>query len=268
MKYVWIFAAVVILVRIDVVLKFFDRTAEKIQSSQSVELGPGDIAPGSEVVSLEADLSLKSSPHKKFISMLEDFHISADKSVKEKALELLRSHPTIFTERLDKDLEAAIYRWRDLLMQKNKETYDFLLELIKTLKGENLEMVKRFFSLTIEENIGEFLAAYSKSSDVNCLIMGYLSDPLPEEEKYNELNERLQALDAFLGSDKVNATNKAYAEKCHLVLKLQVDKLRLLFENADAVSNPSPAPTDEAASTPPVAAPAPDSAAPLPGTNP
>ena len=268
MKYVWIFAAVVILVRIDVVLKFFDRTAEKIQSTQTTELKAGDIGPGSDVVSLQEDLSLKSSPRKKFISMLEDFHISADKEVKEKALELLRSQPTMLSEKLDKDLEAAIYRWRDLLMQKDKETNDFLIELIKSLKGENLEMVKRFFSLTIENDIGEFLSVYSKSADVNCLIMSYLADPLPEEEKYNELNERLKALTAFMASDKLNATNKAYAEKCHLVLKLQVDKLGLIFENAEAVNNPTPTPAEDGTAVSPVTNPAPEAVPLNPGTTP
>jgi len=236
MKYVWILVIVVFLVRIDLVLKFFDKTSKKIQNLQTPEINSSEIIPSAEVVTMENDLSLRSSPKKKFFSMLSDFHSRPDAEVKTKILEFLHSHPALFTDKLDQGLEASLYQWRDLLVQKNKLVYQFLMDFYQVLKGENLEMLKRFMSLVIDNDLEEFLMFYSKSSDTNCTIINYLGDSLPEDEKFNELSERLIALEAHLASDKVIPANKIYGDKCLLVLKLTVEKMRSAFAAADAAA--------------------------------
>lgn len=252
MKYVVILIVVVILVRIDVILRLFDKTAVKYQN-RSEEIKPGEIAPSSDLVPVDNDLSFKVSPHKTFLSMLSDFRNAPDINVKNKAIEVLRSQPTMFTEKLDLELESSIYRWRDLLVQRNKITHEFLMEMMKSLKGENLEMVRRFFSFTIDIDLGEFLNVYSKSPDINCIIMGYLGDNLPEEEKYNELAERLVALDAFLLVERPEPV-KLYAQRCQMVLKLQVDKLKVIVAPNEPPDVSNAEGTSESA---PISAPAP-----------
>ena len=251
MKYVVILVVVVILVRIDIILRLFDKTAVKYQNKTEV-IGPDEIAPSTELVSLDSDLTLKVSPRKTFISMLTDFRNNPDTSVKEKAIEVLRSQPTMFSDKLDTELESSIYRLRDLLIQRNKVTHEFLLELMKSLKGENLEIVRRLFSFAIDIDLGDFLTTYSKSTDLNCVIMGYLGDNLPEEEKYNELAERLVALDAYLLIERPEPIN-AYAKRCQMVLKLQVDKLRVSL----AVSDEANVSKAEETQPAPISAPAP-----------
>lgn len=222
MKYVWILLVVVIMVRIDVVMRFFDKTSDKIQSAKNS--APVSHIEGAEIIPLENNLNSTSSPRVVFFSILRDFLVAPDAAFKEQAIEILKKNPALFTDKIDTELEAAIYKWRDLLNQKNKVTLDFLMELLKNLRGENLEMVKRFFSYAIDVDLEDFLTVYSKSTDTNCILMSYLGDALPIEEKFNELSERLTVLDAFLKSDK-SPSLKAYAQKCQLVLKLEVDKL-------------------------------------------
>lgn len=238
MKYVVILIVVVILVRIDVILRLFDKTATKYQNSSS-EIKSGEVIPSTEIIPAGKELSSQSTPRKTFLSILNDFSYVPDVNFKNKAIELLRANPTMFNDKLDSELESSLYRWRNLLVQRNKVSHDFLMEMMKSLKGENLEMLKRFFSFAIDIDLPEFLALYSKSSDINCMIIVSLGDNLPIEEKYNELAERLSALDKFLSADREEAI-KAYAQRCQMVLKLQVDKLKVIVApNDDALVAPS-----------------------------
>jgi hypothetical protein len=245
MKYVWIILAVILLVRIDLVMRIFDQAADKFSSRNSTEIAENEIQPNSEIVSITNDPSLKVTPKKIFLSMLDDFHASADLNIKLKALEFLKTHPTLFNDKLDKDLEIFIYRWRDLVLQKNKVTYDFLIELMKQLKGENLEMLQRFFTLVIDNDINEFFNAYQKTSDTNCMIIKKLVDVLPEEEAYNELAERLTLVQSYVSSDKINPSYKVFAELCLLVLKLDVEKRQAVLDVAESGENQVPATVDE-----------------------
>ena len=242
MKYVVILVVVVILVRIDVVFKLFEKTAGKYQNSRE-EIKTGDIEPSSDLVSVDNDLSLKTSPHKTFISMLNDFKNSSDLNVKNKAIEVLRSQTTMFSDKLDTELESSIYIWRDLLVQKNKTAHEFLIEMMKYIKGENLEMVRRFYSLAIDIDLVEFFNSYSKSTDTNCIIMGYVADNLSDEEKYNELEERLIAFDAFLLTEKA-VPFLVFAKRCHIVLNLEINKLKAIVPPSE---NAEPVPNDEEA---------------------
>ena len=249
MKYVFILVVIVILVRIDVVFKLFEKTAGKYQNSRE-EIKTGDIEPSSDLVSVDNDLSLKTSPHKTFISMLNDFKNTSDLNVKNKAIEVLRSQTTMFSDKLDIELESSIYLWRDLLIQKNKTAHEFLIEMMKYIKGENLEMVRRFYSLAIDIDLIDFFNSYSKSTDTNCIIMGYVADNLSDEEKYNELEERLIAFDAFLLTEKA-VPFLVFAKRCQIVLNLEINKLKAVVPPSETAENE---PNAEEAATPPVVA--------------
>jgi len=249
MKYVVILIVIVILVRIDVVFKLFEKTAGKYQNSRE-EIKTGDIEPSSNLVSVDNDLSLKTSPHKTFISMLNDFKNTSDLNVKNKAIEVLRSQTIMFSDKLDIELESSIYLWRDLLIQKNKTAHEFLIEMMKYIKGENLEMVRRFYSLSIDIDLIDFFNSYSKSTDTNCIIMGYVADNLSDEEKYNELEERLIAFDAFLLTEKA-IPFLVFAKRCQIVLNLEINKLKAVVPPSETAENE---PNAEEAATPPAVA--------------
>src|SRR5688572_4261108 len=86
MKYVWILVAVVILVRIDLVLHFFDKTTNKIQAPPEREYKSTDAPEKTEIISVENDVAIKSTPRKTFLNMLADYHTVPDSSIKERAL--------------------------------------------------------------------------------------------------------------------------------------------------------------------------------------
>lgn len=237
MKYVWVAVVVVLLVRVDFVLQYFDKAVSKYQNSGTVELKPGELVSETELVSVQDDMALKTTPRKTFLSLLDDFQAAPDPTIREKALEILRKTPGMFTLKLDKDFEASVFKWRDLLAQKNKSAQGFVLDLMKIVKGENLEMLKHFFSYAIDVDIKDFLTTYSKSDDTNCLIMGYLGDRLSDEEKYNELLERAKVLDAYVATPTFDP-QKPYAQKCQIVLRLELDKLR----GASQIEVQAPAP--------------------------
>lgn len=241
MKYIWILVAVVLIVRIDLILKFFDKTVKQIETKTAQEIPPSDVTSGSELVPIASDPALKSNPRQIFISMLNNFQVAPDSESKLNTLEYLKAHPSMFSEKLDTDLESSVYRLRNLIIQRDKETPELLLEMMKMLKGENLEMLKRFFSFMIDVDLADFLALYSKSSDVNCVIIQYLGDSLPIEERFNELSERLVILENYLNSEKVSPVLKPYGDKCHMVLKMEVEKMRTSFEPQDAAGLPVPA---------------------------
>jgi hypothetical protein len=251
MKYVVIIVVVVILVRIDVILRLFDKTATKYQN-RTQEITLGDIPASSDIVPLSKDLSLKATPKKNFISMVNDFGNMPDQSVKDRAIEVLRSQPAMFSDKLDAELESSVYSWRNLLIQRNKSAHEFLLEMMKYLKGENLEMVKKFYSFAIDIDMGDFLSVYSKSSDINCMIITYLGDNLPAEEKYNELSARFVALNTFLSVERPEPI-KVYGQRCQMVLKLQVDKLNSIVAPTEPAAAPesqiAPAPAPESVPT-------------------
>lgn len=248
MKYVWILVAVVILVRIDLVLKFFDNTAKKMQTESSSEVRPGEGLPNSEVVPMDRDLAIKSTPRQIFISMLNDFQAAPDSGEKMKTLEYLRAHPTMFSDKIDTDLESSIYRLRSLVVQRDKETAELVLEMMKYIRGENLEMLKRFFSFIIDADMADFLTIYSKSSDINCMIITYLGDQLSVDERFNELSERLTVLETYLNREGIAPPIKLYGDKCLLILKMEVEKMRTPFAPQDSAvsSEPTePAPPQE-----------------------
>jgi hypothetical protein len=236
MKYIWILIAVIIVVRIDMILRFFDKTVAKYQSkTEPVKINEVE---STLEVRPSADGPLTSaSPKKIFLSMLDAFHNNPDEDVRKMALDELKKNPHLFNDKLDKKLEEEIYRWRNSLQGKNSRVLSFLLELMELLKGENQEMMKSFFSLYIEIDLADFLRIYSKTKDTNCLIATYQGDSLSPEEKTNELVERLNALNVFIAEENPEPL-KAYAMTCQMVLKLHLDETQLKNATSPPVSAP------------------------------
>src|SRR5665648_482201 len=120
MKYVVIFAIIVLVVRLDYWIELFEETSEQIfQNTPNIETS--DIRSDREVISVSDDASLKQNPKITFLALMEDFRTSPDPSVRQRAMKFLKSDPKIFGVKLDKDLEARVYRWRDLLINNEAE---------------------------------------------------------------------------------------------------------------------------------------------------
>jgi hypothetical protein len=265
MKYVWIVVTIIFLVRIDMVLNFIEKALKKVSPSQETELRPGEIPVSSDLVPINSDLTLKVSPRVQFLTIVNDFYVSPEQSGIERALEILKNNPKIFSDKLDKDLEVKIYLLRELIQQKNKLAYDFIYALMKLLKGENLEMLKRFSSLLIDYDLPEFMNYSSMHGDSTCSLSTYLADNIPEEEKYNELVERSGQINNFMNSTSATPVQKLFAEKCLTLLSFQIEKMKPLYEPSGV--NDGEGSVQNTASDPmPVTDPIPATSS--PGTNP
>ncbi|WPU64766.1 hypothetical protein [Peredibacter starrii] len=240
MKYLVVLVIVVVLVRIDVVLRLFDKASEKINSSQP-ETQTSEPTAVHEVVSMSQDKTLKQTSRQVFLALLDDFHNNPTKDIRETAMTHFKSHPTMFNLTLDKELEMVVFRWRDLLNNNEPEMVNFLLDLLNVLQGENQEMIKRFFSLWMEIDMQNFLTAYSKTKDTNCMVATTFGDSIPEEEKLNEYIDREAAIAKILTNDKLDPTVRALATNCQLILNVQISKM--------APPPPPPGEEDQAAST-------------------
>lgn len=223
MKYIVILVVVFAVMRIDFILGLFDKVAKKAEPAP-VEVDVTDIGPRREPVPLKDDPNFKQTPKKTFLALLEDFHSNPVPEIRERANAFLKSHPTLLGPKLDPQLESAIFQWRDLLINNDQETVNFLLDLMNVLQGENLEMMKRFFSLWMDINMEHFIAAYSRTKDTNCSIATTFGDNLPEEEKRNEIYERETALKAYVEKENIPPHYKALATNCLLVLGIEIAK--------------------------------------------
>lgn len=223
MKYILILAVVIVVIRIEFFIGLVEKAANKAQPAP-VEVDATDISSDRETIPLSKDPSFKSTPRKAFFAYLEDFQTTPVATVRENALELLKKNPQLFGPKLDTELEAQIFRWRDHLINNDQETMAFLRELLNVLQGENQQMVRRFFSLLMDINMENFIAAYSKTKDTNCSIATTVGDPLPEEEIRNEMFERDASLKQYLAQEKIEPVHKAFATNCLLVLGLEIAK--------------------------------------------
>jgi hypothetical protein len=233
MKYIVILAVVILLVRIDLILALIDRTVGKF-SSKNVESGVS--VPASEMIPFEDKKVLK-TPKKVFLTLLENFHANPNTDFRNRIIAELKTHPQLFSDNLDRDLEGAIYQLRDLLGQKNLETSQLIIELIPLLKGENQDFLKKFFSYLMEIDLGMFLEFYIKYPDPDCSVVILLEDRIPEEEKLNELRDRLGMFEAFLAKENSPILLTNYATNCQLVLKNHLD--RLLAPPTPSVEEPT-----------------------------
>lgn len=241
-KYVAVIVVVVMFVRIDYLLGLFDRAVNYMRP------GPPEISETSsvpDVIPVSKDQSLKQTPREDFLSLLEIFRITPEASIRKRAMGIFKDHPTMFTEKLDPTLEAYVYRWREHLYNNEIEIANFLLDLMSILKGENLQMINRFWTLWMDANMRDFIAAYSRTKDTNCSIATTFGDRIPDEEKLNEYYDRYDSLKALLKDDKLNPVHRALANNCLLVLQIQINKMSPegLQENPESTPLPTPEPS-------------------------
>jgi hypothetical protein len=245
MKYLVIILVVVILVRIDVLMHGVDTIANKVQSrkeSRIPDIEP-NVQPSDDLISIKDDRSLVRTPRIEFFTLLEDFHLRPSSEIKDKMVEIFKKKPDLFGSKLDKQLEAEIFKLTDLIYNKNSDFAYLLVDLTENLKGENLEMIKRFFTIMMDSNLELFLKVYSRTKDSNCMIAKLMGHRFPAEELLNEFIERQELLDNFLSQEKIDPTIHLLAKSCQLVVNMEVNKL-----NPDNVSAPeettTPAPAE------------------------
>lgn len=224
MKYALILVVIVLFTRIDYIMGLFDSASEKLGSNQGGTEVSETITPR-ELIPVNKDLTLQKSKKDTFFALLEDFHTSPTAEIRNRAIEILKANPTMFSQTLDKGLENNIFQWRDLLNNNEPEVINFLNELLLTLQGENQTMVKRFYALWMDINMDNFLAAYSRTKDTTCSIATLFGDKIPEEEILNEYVERQDVLTTFLAKEKIDPVHKQLATNCSLQLKIVIDKL-------------------------------------------
>lgn len=223
MKTVIIVLIVVLFIRIDYILGLFDKASEKISNSSQIEVN--ETKSNREIIPLNKDLAFQRTGKETFLALLEDFRTSPTADIRERAMLILKDSPSMFNQKLDKDLETHIYGWRDLLNNNDPQVVNFMLELMKKLQGENLEMLKRFFALWMDINMKNFIAAYARTSDSNCTVASFFGDAIPEEEKLNEYYDRQDALQEVLKIENLEASQKALATNCLLQLGIVISKL-------------------------------------------
>lgn len=223
MKYIVVFAIVIILVRIDFFVGQVENAISKFTPAPpEVE---ASLARPQEIIPIAEDENLQQSPRVTYLALLGSFRVSPDSVIREKAMEIFKAHPTMFNDKLDLDLEAQIFRWQELLHNNNPEVVNFILDLSKILQGQNLEILKRFWALWMDIDMENFIIAYTKTKDSNCVIATTFGFNIPEEEKLKEYYDREDALRDFLAKSDVPPTAKALANNCLLVLGLEINKI-------------------------------------------
>ena len=223
MKYLIGFIAIVILVRIDFFLSLVDKGMEKLNRERPTTTQP-DIEQG-ETIPVTEDKNLKVTSKTKFLNLLQNFRINPEPTVRELAMELLRSEPMMFGSELDPNLESAIFSWRDLISQGNTDLPNFLLELMTVLEGKNLEVVRRFFSLMMDQDMKSFLLHYSRSKDINCSIGIIHGDVLESDQLYSVLEERDLAISRILSETNVDPNMRALGQNCQIMIRAQLGKM-------------------------------------------
>jgi hypothetical protein len=223
MKYLALVVLVFVLLRADFIMNQIDRYRES--SGPSVEVVPTDVQSSREVVSFKDDRTLKPGPREVFFILMTDFQGNPSPEVREKILAHAKENPSLFDEKLDPELEAAIFRLRDLLQQDNREVPLLILDLSKVLRGENAVTLKRFLSLLQDLNLESFIEYYPKAGDTNCLAAATFVDPVPQDEHLNQFHERVRGIDVYLQNEKIPESHRAFALNCQTVLNLEISKL-------------------------------------------
>jgi hypothetical protein len=223
MKYVAILAVVIFIARIDYFLGLFDKANQKIRTQPSEVDVNGVLS--KEVIPVTQDTNLRRSVRETFFALVEDFQANPTADIRLRCMEILKSNTTLFSDKLDKELEVRIFQWREHLNNNQPEVVNFILDLMNVLKGENLEILRRFFALWMDINMEHFIPAYSRTKDSNCQIATLFGENVPEEEVVNEYVERLDFVNAFLAKEKLDPSHKALASNCALQLKLAIEKL-------------------------------------------
>lgn len=221
MKYVLIFVAVMLLIRIDVVIELGEKVVMMFQSEDSQEL-PDTY--GEPPVIVRSETNVKLTPRQQYLSYMDSFRVSPEKLFRDQAMELFKDHPQIFSEKLDAELEAKVYSWRDLVVQNASEVPLFLLDLSNILKADNKDVVTRFFSVVMDINFEMFIGSYPRTKDTTCAPVTLIEAAVPEEERFPELFERMGILEEYLAREGLAPEKKLYATVCMNVLKIYLEK--------------------------------------------
>ncbi len=239
MKYIFILLGVIVLVRIDLVIHGIETLAKNVSKVSNKSPTPEEVVGNNsmipdDIISIKEDQSLKRTPRIELFTLLEEFRLSPTNETRLKLRLLVEKNPKLFTEKLDKDLEAQIFKMIDLIYNKNKEFAFLLLDLSELLIGDNKLLIEKFFTILMDSNLDLFLNAYSKSKDKNCMIAKFLGHKIPEDEVLNELLERQALLDEYLLKEKIDPVIENLARNCQLVLNLEITKLTTPAENSEA----------------------------------
>lgn len=218
MKYIIALIAVLILIRIDFILRTFDDLSSKFTSNSSTTLSNELPDRGPAPISVAEDRAIKTSPRTNFIIMLDRFADNPDESFRKAAFEIFKAHPTVFGKELDPQLAGSVFSWRDLIVQNAQQLPLFLLDLMKILQGENRDIVVRFYSLILDANPQWFLSTYILAKDPGCVVATQLADPHAEEEKLNILFDREKALNQLVETE-LKPEEKLLARSCLLQLR-------------------------------------------------
>lgn len=218
MKYVIGFILVLLVVKIDYVLRTFDELTERFSQGRPPVLSSEGFE-NSSTLPLKDDQALQSNPRQIFLLMLERFGDAPEETFRQTAFEIIQKNSDIFGEALDQELMGTIYSWRDLIGRKEKQLPLFLVDLMNVLKGENHLMIRRFYSLLMDADAEWFFSTYILTKDIQCAIATDLGDPLSAEEKLNVLFDRERSLNEFVQSEKIDPDQKLRAESCLLRLR-------------------------------------------------
>lgn len=221
MKYVLLFVIAIVLIRIDKVIELGEKTFMMFQSEPPKDRGE---VFGDPPVIVRSDVNVRLKPRQQYLSFMDSFRVSPNSSYREEAMSVFRDHPQIFSEKLDKDLEARIYSWRDLVVQNEEGLPLFLLDLQNILRGENKAALVRFFSVVMDLNIEMFMVSYPRSKDPACAPVTMLEAAVPAEEKFPELYERLGVLEEYVARETLTPDKKLYANLCLNTLRLYLEK--------------------------------------------
>lgn len=215
--------AVLIIIKIDVFMHLFDKTSNKIQRYFTPASQSPTVSEIPEIIPLNEDRSFKQNPKRTLLMLLNEFKVNPESATRLKIISIIKSNPSLVGSDLDPRFESAVFGLRDLVYLKDKELPLLLVDLLNVLKGENRGMVRRFFSLMMDDDLNNFLKVYSLAKDENCMIASELGDELPDQEKLNELRSRLKSLMKYL--EREDATHKVLASNCQLVVQIQINKL-------------------------------------------
>jgi hypothetical protein len=224
MKYILLLILIVLITRIDFWLDLTGRTINKIFPSESVPVISESLT-NNDTVPLKEDMFAQSNSKEIFFSLLENFHGDPSADIRVQAIKVLKENPHIIKYPFDKELEAHVYKWRDLLSMNHKEIPLFIFDMMKILRDENKELLKRFLSLGIEINLRDFISSNYLGPDVNCSTIIAFGDPYSEDEKINLLFQRQKALNEFLGMESIDLSQKKFAKSCLVQLQIQLNKM-------------------------------------------
>lgn len=245
MKYLVILILVVMVARIDWLLRQIDHVSGKF-SSRPVEVEETQVANKPDIIPISQDKALEQSPKQVFMALMDDVHNNPNGEVRARAITYLKDHPTLFNTKLDTELESSLFSWRDMLALNEPEAINFLLDMLTYLPdGENQVLLKRFFSVWMDINMENFIASYARTKDTNCSVAAMFGDRITDDVKINGLKEREVALKAFLVKPGIDPVQMKLANNCLLVVGLALSKLNPFSEATEEPAitiAPEPAP--------------------------